>query len=63
MEESTSAEQEELLEEYYHTFTNESELDRLEEELSGINQNYGKENSISFTDIFEQLIKGNIDGS
>ena len=61
MEESTSTEQEELLEEYYHTFTNESELDRLEEELSGINQNYGKENSISFTDIFEQLIKGNID--
>ncbi len=46
---------------YYDSFYDSVDLDSLEDELKGINRKYGRNDSISFEEIFSLLLEGNID--
>ena len=49
-----------LTDEYYDSFYNASGLDSLEAELSLINENYGMEQNISVSDLYDLLLEGKV---
>ena len=53
--------QDEILSSYYDNFYENIEIESLEEELKDINRKYGRQNDISFEEIFSLLLNGKID--
>lgn len=59
--ENSSYEMQESVEEYYDSFLEYAEMDDIESDLAGINQKYGKENVISFSDVYKLLLEGQVE--
>jgi stage III sporulation protein AE len=53
--------QEDLQDSYYESFYDEAEMNQLSKELSGINDQYGVENDISFNELYSLLLEGRMD--
>jgi stage III sporulation protein AE len=53
--------QEDLQDSYYESFYDEVEMNQLSKELSGINDQYGVENDISFAELYNLLLEGKVD--
>jgi stage III sporulation protein AE len=51
----------ELVSSYYDNFYENVEIDSLEEELRDINRRYGKQESVSFKDVFSLLLEGKVE--
>lgn len=68
MEENTNAAKEtvtyeETLNLYYDSFSEHVGINELENELNAINQHYGKNESLSFSEVFRSLLSGNVEGA
>lgn len=48
---------------YYEQFYEYADIGSLESELAGINRRYGREETLSFADIYEMLLRGEIDAA
>lgn len=53
--------QEEMVNQYYDSFEDSAEIADLEEELAGINRKYGKEETVSFKEIYQLLLEGEVE--
>ena len=53
--------EEKMINEYYSTFSENAEIADLEESLSDINRKYGKQETVSFEEIFRMLLEGKIE--
>lgn len=53
--------QEEMVSRYYDSFNESAELAGLEEELEDINRRYGKQENVSFKEVYQLLLEGNVE--
>lgn len=56
-----NVDQEEMVNQYYDSFEDSAEIADLEEELAGINRKYGKEETVSFKEIYQLLLEGEVE--
>lgn len=52
---------EEMVEQYYDSFSDSTEIADLEEELSDINRRYGKQETVSFKEVYQLLLEGKVE--
>ena len=56
-----NVDQEEMVNQYYDSFEDSAEIADLEVELAGINRKYGKEETVSFKEIYQLLLEGEVE--
>lgn len=53
--------QEEMVSQYYDDFNESAGMTDLEEELADINRKYGKQKNVSFKEVYQLLLEGNVE--
>lgn len=56
-----NVDEEEMVNQYYDSFEDSVEIADLEEELANINRKYGKQETVSFKEVYQMLLEGKVE--
>jgi len=60
---SVKQEDETIVNDYYEQYYDSADIHSIEKELEGINRKYGRNDAVSFEEIFSLLLEGNVDAA